>query len=167
MAKNVFKNCNCFVDGRGYAGDVLEMTPPKLAIKKDEHRAGGMDAPVDIDMGMEKMEAGFSFSKYCPDTLKMFGLADGNTVPLTFRAATQSDDGTVTAVKIEMRGKLTEADKGTWKPGEKATLAFKMSCRYYKEEVGGVVIHEIDIDNFVRKINGVDVLKDMRTALGM
>jgi hypothetical protein len=167
MADNVLKNINCFVDGWGMAGNVSELTPPKLAIKTDEHRAGGMDAAVDIDMGMEKMEAGFTLTKYCPDTLKLFGLGDGNTVPLVFRAATQSDDGDVTPVRIVMRGMLKEVDKGTWKPGEKATLAFKMNVRYYKEEVDGEVIHEIDIDNFVRIINGVDVLADMRDALGI
>jgi len=167
MAENIIKNCNCFVDGRGYAGNVAELTPPKFTIKTDEHRAGGMDAPVDIDMGMEKMEAGFKFTKYDPDALSLVGIADGYLVPLTFRAAAQSDDGTVTPIVIQMRGMLKEVDKGTWKPGDKATLDFKMNVRYYKETVAGVVIYEIDIDNFVRKIGGVDMLLGQRLALGM
>lgn len=164
---NILKNITCFVDGRGYAGDVGELTPPKIAIKTDEHRAGGMDAPVDVDMGMEKLDGGFSLTKYCPEALKLVGLADGQTVPLVFRGAAQSDDGTVTPIRIVMRGKVKEVDKGTWKPGEKANLAFKINCRYYREEVDGEVIHEIDIDNFVRIINGVDQLADMRDALGL
>ena len=64
MIADVLKNMNLFVDGRGYAGVVDELTPPKLTMKTEEHRAGGMDAPVELDMGMEKLEASFSLKKY-------------------------------------------------------------------------------------------------------
>ena len=42
----VLKNMNLFVDGRGYAGRVDEIELPKLTLKTEEHRAGGMDVPV-------------------------------------------------------------------------------------------------------------------------
>ena len=41
----LLKNINLFIDGRGYAGKVDEFDPPKLTIKTEEFRAGGMDAP--------------------------------------------------------------------------------------------------------------------------
>ena len=53
----VLKNMNLFVDGRGYAGRVDEIELPKLTLKTEEHRAGGMDVPVLIDLGMDKMES--------------------------------------------------------------------------------------------------------------
>ena len=53
----VLKNMNLFVDGRGYAGRIDEIQLPKLTLKTEEHRAGGMDLPVEIDLGMEKLEA--------------------------------------------------------------------------------------------------------------
>ena len=56
MAK-ILKNFNLFVDGRGYAGKAEEVTPPKLTIKTEEFRGGGMDVPAAVDMGMEKLEA--------------------------------------------------------------------------------------------------------------
>ena len=46
----ILKNFNLFVDGRGYAGRTEEVTPPKLTIKTEELRAGGMDAPISIDL---------------------------------------------------------------------------------------------------------------------
>ena len=45
----VLKNMNLFVDGRGYAGRIDEIQLPKLTLKTEEHRAGGMDLPVEID----------------------------------------------------------------------------------------------------------------------
>ena len=62
MLPKILKNFNAFVDGRGYAGRIDEISLPKLSIKTEEHRAGGMDIPVAIDMGMEKLEAELTFS---------------------------------------------------------------------------------------------------------
>jgi len=156
-----------FVDGRGYAGKVTQLTPPKLALKTEEFRAGGMDAPVDVEMGMEKLEASFILTKYDPAVLKLFGVADGSAVALIFKAASREDDGVVTPISIEMRGLLKDIDSGSWKPGEKAETTYNISCNYYKNTVGGEVIHEIDVKNMKRIINGVDQLADIRSALGM
>lgn len=54
---HVLKNMNLFVDGRGYAGRVDEIKLPKLTLKTEEHRAGGMDIPVELELGMDKLEA--------------------------------------------------------------------------------------------------------------
>lgn len=51
---------NMFVDGINFSGDVPTLSLPKLKIKTDEYRAGGMDIGIDMDQGMEKMEASFS-----------------------------------------------------------------------------------------------------------
>jgi hypothetical protein len=167
MIENVLKNVNLFVDGRGYAGQVEELTPPKLSMKTEEFRGGGMDAAVELDMGMEKLEASFSLKKYDKDVLSLFGLAPGNLVPLTFRGVVESEDGTVKPLVIQLRGKIREIDDGTWKPGEAASLKVAMSVRYYKRTLDGEEIHEIDIENMIRKINGVDQLAAQRAALGM
>jgi Bacteriophage tail tube protein len=165
---NIIKNMNLFIDGKSYAGKIDEFTPPKLTLKTEEHRAGGMDTSVDIDMGMEKMEAAFILSDYNPDTLKLFGLTDGSTVPLTARAAAQDDaTGTVVPILIEMRGKCKEIDSGTWKAGDKAPTTYALSLSYYKHTVNGTVIHEIDVENMIRKINGVDQLEKIREAIGI
>ncbi len=50
MLPKILKNFNAFVDGRGYAGRIDEISLPKLSIKTEEHRAGGMDIPVAMVM---------------------------------------------------------------------------------------------------------------------
>jgi P2 family phage contractile tail tube protein len=164
---NILKNFNLFVDGRGYAGNVEELTPPKLTFKTDEFRGGGMDAPVAIELGMEKLEASFSLTKYDADVLKLFGLAPGNSKPLTFRGSVVSEDGTEIPVVINVTGFLTEIDQGSWKPGDKATLKGTVAVRYYKHTINGIVIHELDLANCIRTVNGTDQLKQTRANLGM
>ena len=167
MIVNLLKNVNMFVDGRGFAGQVTEVNLPKLTVKMEEHRDGGMDAPAEIDMGMEKLECDFSTSRIDAGLLRSWGLAPGNLVPITFRGALESEDGTVTPVAASVRGNVKEIDYGTWKPGEKVPLKCMMAVRYYKFEHGGETLHEIDVDNMVRIVNGTDRVAEQRAALGI
>ena len=166
-ARDIRKNFNLFVDGRGYAGQADEFNAPKLTLKTEEFRAGGMDAPIDVTMGMEKLVCDFSLKAYDRNVLALFGVANGSSVPLTVREALESFDGAVTPVVHTMRGKITELDGGTSKPGELPPLKVAMSLTYYKMQHGDTVVHEIDVENMVRVINGVDTLADLRTALGI
>ncbi len=50
------KNMNLFNDGINYAGQVVEITLPKLSRKMEEYRGGGMNGPVQIDLGQEALE---------------------------------------------------------------------------------------------------------------
>ena len=162
----ILKNFNLFVDGRGYAGRAEEVSPPKLTIKTEELRAGGMDAPAAIDMGMEKLEAGFNLVEYDPAVLTQFGLVSGNGVQLTLRGALV-DDTTTTPMVICLRGMFTEVDMGKFKAGDKATMQCNVACRYYKLEIDNKTIVEIDVDNMTRIIDGVDKLAEIRAALGL
>lgn len=166
-ARDIRKNINLFVDGRGYAGQIEEYNAPKLTLQTEEYRAGGMDAPLDITMGMEKLTSDFSLKTYNRDVLALWGVREGVLIPLVVREALESFDGTVTPVVHTMRGKIVSIDPGTSKPGAIPMLKFDLSLSYYKMQHGDRVIHEIDVENMVRIINGVDALAAIRTALGM
>lgn len=166
-ARDVLKNINLYADGRGYAGQLQEVNTPKLTIQTEEFRGGGMDAPIELTMGMEKLEADFSLVSYDNDVLSLWGVAEGSFYQFTIRAALESFDGTVTPVVMNMRGKIKEIDRGTWKPGEVPSLKIALALSYYKETHGGTVLHEIDVENMVRTINGVDALAAIRSALGL
>lgn len=167
-AENLLKNLNVTIDGYGFAGNIDEFQPPELAMKEEDFRAGGMDAPIGVTFGMEKMVASFVTKKQCHETLAMFGVKTGTgTIPLTLRGALESNDGTVTPVKISMRGKVMKIAEGAWKPGEAPTHTYTFTLEYYKREHAGQVTHEIDVPNMVRIVNGVDQMKSQREALGL
>lgn len=164
-ARNIIKNMTVSVDGRGYAGQVMEYTPPVLTLLTEEHRAGGMDAPITLDMGMEALETSFVLRSYEREILRQFGVSEGNSVPFVGRGAMQSYDGTVRPTVHTMRGKITSLDRGTWQPGQVASMTVTMRLDYYREEHDGVLVHEIDIERMVRVVDGRDLLADIRQAL--
>lgn len=167
MIPETLANMNLFVDGISFQGDVPSLTLPKLTLKTEEHRVGGMDVPVELDMGMEKQEAGFTTTGVRRESLKMFGLADGSGFNGVFRGAFKGLKGKVTPVIVTLRGLLKEVDMGDWKSGDKAEAKHNVALTYYKLEVDGRLIYEIDALGMKRVINGVDQLAAQRSALGL
>jgi len=165
--RNILKNFNLFVDGRGFAGELGDYTPPSPAVAAEEYRAGGMDGPIDIDMGMEKMTTSYVLRNYSADVLALWGIVPGQLIQVTARGALESEDGTVTPVVHNMRGKILQPDRGTWSPGQSASITINMTLEAFKETIGGVSVTEIDIINMVRIVGGVDRLAAQRTALGI
>ncbi len=68
---------------------------------------------------------------------------------------------------VTLRGTLKEVDMGDWKAGDKAEFKYGIAVTYYKFEVGGEVIYEIDPVGMKRVINGTDQLASQRADLGL
>lgn len=164
--RNVRKNFNLFVDGKGFAGNVESFTAPKLTLKTEDFQAGGMFAPTEITFGHEKLEAEAVFLSDDADIMGKFHVVEGKEYAFTAREALESSDGTVTAVVHNMRGKVKEIDRGETKSGEKSTIKFGLALNYYKLTHGVTVVQEIDVVNMIAKQGGVDLLEGMRSALG-
>lgn len=167
MIPETLANLNLFVDGVSFQGDVPSLTLPKLTLKMEEHRPGGMDMPVEMDQGMEKLEAAFTTSGVRRESLKFFGLADGTAFNGTFRGAFKGLKGQINPVIVTLRGSLKEVDMGDWKSGDKAEIKHSVALSYYKLEVDGRLVYEIDALGMKRVIDGVDQLAAQRTALGL
>lgn len=169
MLPRTLKNFNLIVDGRGYAGRIEELTLPKLSRKMEEFRGGGMNAPVEIDMGMEKLECEFTLAEYNEDVLKLWGLTDAAGCSLKFKGSLEADDAssTQTPVEVIVRGRWRELDMGGWKGGDKATLKVTVAVSYYKYNASGQDLIEIDVPGMIEKVNGVDRLAATRANLGL
>jgi len=165
---SVLRDFNVFVEAKGFAGKADEINLPKLTLKMEEYRGGGMDAPVEIDMGMEKLEADFTLAEFDADVLSLFGVEAGAAA--AFRAMGSifnPVDGTSTAVAVVLRGRIKELDMGAWKGGEAAKLKVTVACNYYKYTQGGVDLIEIDVGGMKRIIAGIDQLAKTRADLGV
>ncbi len=167
MIPEVLSNCAAFIDGVSFAGEVPTLTLPKLTKKTDDYQGGGMSAPIEMGMGLEKLEAAFTTNGVRRESLKFFGLADQTACNAVFRAAYKGLKGAVKAVTVTLRGAVKEVDMGDWKAGDKAEIKHAMSVTYYKLEIDGRVMYEIDPLNMIQVIDGVDQLAAERTALGL
>jgi len=169
MLPNTIKNFNLFIDGASYLGRAEQVTLPKLTRKTDEFRGGGMNAPVEIDMGSEKLEASFVLREFNNDVLLNYGIVDSAGVSLRFKAAAQRDDvsGDTDAIEVVIRGRWRELDFGDLKSGENASLTVAVAASYFKYIVNDVVLIEVDSINMIEKAGDNDRLAGQRKALGI
>ncbi|WP_163833293.1 phage major tail tube protein [Spartinivicinus ruber] len=163
MMKDTLKNMNLYINDFGFAGVIDEIQLPKLSLKTDEYRGGGMDAPVEYDLGMEKLETQLTVSKYHKEVLTTFGIKVNNKTKLTIKGSMLDEqNGEEKPVVINAEGRVKEMDFGSWKMGENAPLKLTLNLDYYRLMLDNEEIVEIDIMNLVRKINGVDQLEQTR-----
>lgn len=162
------KNFNVFNDGNNYQGKVAELIPPKLTRKMLEWRGGGMDSPIEADMGGEKLTLEYTCGGVTKESLSQYGATQAGAYSLRFAGAYQREnDGGVDAVEIVVRGRPTEIDMGNAKPGDDTAHKYSVSCSYYKLSINGAVVIEIDPLNFIFTVDGVDRLAEQRRALGL
>lgn len=164
--ENVLTNLNLFVDGRGYAGQIVTVDPPKMTLLLEEFRGGGMNAPINLTMGHEALTMGFELINFSPDILALWSVAEGFDLSFNIRGNMQNVDGTHTGIKWECRGKISELDPQTVTPGASAKLKGTTQLVYYKLTHGTRVVTEIDVINMVQIIDGVDILQQVRDNLG-
>jgi len=70
-------------------------------------------------------------------------------------------------IRLEMRGWFSSAKEGELKQGEGAACEYKLEVHAMKLIVDGVEIREIDIDNYIWRVNGEDLLLAYRQNLGI
>jgi P2 family phage contractile tail tube protein len=141
---------------------------PKLSRKLEEYRGGGMNIPVELDFGMQKMEAEIKAAGWFSNLINTFGSPRADAMLMRFTGAVQQDDtGETQAVEAVMRGRFSELDPGKAQSGDKTEQTYKLAVSYYKLTIAGKLMLEIDAVNLVEIVNGEDRLADVRAALGV
>lgn len=158
---------NVFGDGISWLGLAIEVKLPVLSRKMEEYRAGGMNGPIDLDFGNEKLELEHKYGGLMRDVLNQYGVVTHNGVMLRFAGSYQQEDtGEVDAVEVTVRGRHKEIDMGSAKAGDDTEFTVKSSLSYYKLVINGVTVIEIDFIGMKEVVNGVDRLAEHRTAIG-
>lgn len=162
------KNMNVFNDGASYLGLATEVTLPKLGRSFEEYRAGGMDAPIKVDMGGTALEMETKLGGIVVHALRQFGSVRHDAVMLRFAGAYQDDaTGLVQPVEVVVRGRHEEIDMGGAKPGDGTEHTVKSALSYYKLIVNGRTEIEIDVPNMKMVVDGTDILAAQRAAIGL
>ena len=143
------KNFALYVDGVSYVGEAEEVNLPKLTKVMEEFRAGGMDAPIEVDMGMEKLEADFQLAGTKKEILELFGTADQGGVSLTLRKAVSDETGVIVPHVATLNGTIKSIEHSTIKTKDRGNMKVMLCVTYYKYEIGNEVSVEIDTLNMV------------------
>jgi P2 family phage contractile tail tube protein len=70
-------------------------------------------------------------------------------------------------VEVVLRGRHETIEMGDAQAGEDTEHSITTTCTYYKLVVDNEDIIEIDLLNFIEKVNGVDMLEEQRAAMGI
>ncbi len=164
----VLKNMNVFNDGDNYIGQIAEATLPKIALLLEDWRGGGMIGPVQLDMGVDKIEFEWKPGGIIKGIYQQFGEPAIDGVQMRWLGGYQADDtGQVTRVEITLRGRHAEIDPGGAKVGEAGGHTIKTAASYYRLKIDGDVVVEIDFLAMIFVVNGVDRAADLRAAIGL
>ncbi len=160
------KNHNLFANGRSWIGLVPEVQLPKLAMKLEGYRGGGMLGELDAEMGLEKLETEIKLGGLVVQAIRMFGAIGVEGTMLRFVGAYQADDtGGVMASELVMGGRFTEVDPGSAKVGDNTEHSVKATLNYLKWSINGRTEVEIDMLRCIFIIDGIDRMAAIRAAI--
>lgn len=158
------RNFNAFVDGISYFGKATEAKLPQVKVSTEAHRGAGMEGPIGIDMGLEGMTSEITFAEWDPALWKKLGRQERFVLRPMDRGEDNFESQTIIAT---VGGLITAPETGDLKPGANATLKLVMDVRYYRLEIDGEEVLEIDLVNAKRVIGGVDQMASARAAMGL
>lgn len=167
---NKISNCNIYINGANMLGSAEEVDLPDIKHKFQEHESLGMIGVAEFWSGIDKMEARIKWKSYGDrhifenaNPFKPVNIQVKMSRDLYVNGALE-DEVPVTAYftcsyKDFMGLKL--------KAKEIATYESNLAVYYYKLEVDGIVVTEIDILNNIMNVDGDDLLANYRANLGV
>lgn len=157
-----------YQDGVGMIGLVPKVKLPPLTRVVEEYIAGGMVGPIKIDMGtMETEDVEVTLAEPNPNTIKLFGLGNGEEKPFTFRAAYKGSGTDVEGMKVQIYGRVIGIDLGELERKKLTEVSCKITWTKLKMEYKGEVLADIDLISGKEEVGGVDRRAGINAALGI
>lgn len=167
---NKLTNCNIYMDGVNLLGRFEELTLPEVEHTMVDHKALGMIGTSEFFAGIEKMETAIKWTCFYTDVFQKNANPLKN-VKLMVRGSLQTWDGSGLAQEVPIVTYLTCAFKsfplGMYKKSENVEVSTKLATYYFKQEIDGVQVAEVDILANIYSVNGVDILANYRANLGI
>ena len=162
------KNMNVFVDGHSWAGTAETVTLPKITKKTEDFRGAGMLGDIALDMGYEKLEMEITYAGFDPKQYKQLGRCGTSDLPIRYVGAYERQDTcTIQNVEVYVRGQAVELDPGDSTLGEKSEIKMSYNVTYYRLEVDGEVIVELDLINGIERFGDSDLAEELKRILGL
>lgn len=163
-------NYEVYAEGNRYLG-TASVDLPEFNYLSNEIKGAGVAGQIDVPtLGhIENLEITLHWRSIFERPLY---LLDQDAVMLSLRGAMQQYDaatGThkVVPLRIDVRALSSGATLGKLEPSEQTDTESKFNLDYIKISVNGSAIVEHDKFNYVHVVNGRDIMKDVRSALGL
>jgi len=170
ISVNRVTQANIYLTGTGsLLGRAEEVSLPDVKAKMSEHKAIGMVGSLELPSGIDKMEMKIKWNAIYPDTMKKFN--DIFTArKLQIRGSVESYTAEGRTAQVPAKCFVTVLPKniplGSFKQHDNVELEQMFTVTYFKLEVGGDPITEVDVLNNIYRVDGVDLLATFRANLG-
>ncbi len=167
---NRLVNANVYVEGKSRQGQAEEVTLPMVKVKMATHKGLGMISEFDLPSGLDKMEAKIKWAGVYPEVMAM--LADPFTKrQIMMRGSLETYDGVgrtkEAPVIATMMATAKETGLGAVKANDGTNGETALSVFYFKLEMDGKVIVEVDVHNTKWEVDGKDMLAGFKGNLGV
>jgi P2 family phage contractile tail tube protein len=141
------KNFNVTFGVSEFSGVCEEITLPKIKYKTEEWRGAGMDAPIEIPVGLEKLECTMKFGEQTIEGYLSAGVVLSGFVTVTIFGHIAAIDGTTDNLTCILRGWIKTVDPGTFKAGDpkSANQTLEMSVISWVMTRGVIPLVTIDV----------------------
>lgn len=162
-------NARVYIDGTDFIAKAEEVDLPKVKFKFADTGGLGLYGEAELPTGLDKLEARLKFNSMYPEFVAI--AADPFTARTVIVRASKQDwttQGMVREVplKAELRGFFKESDSGKFKKANASEMEATMSLYYYKLEIDGNEVLEIDVFNNIYKVYGEDKLATYKNNIG-
>jgi len=156
-----------YQDGRGMIGQVPKVKLPPLKRVVEEYIAGGMVGAIKLDMGViETEDLEVTLSEPNIETIKLFGLMNGEERPFVFRGGLLKN-GNVESYVVKVMGRLYDLDLGEAERQKVQELTCKITWTTYTILHENTEIVHIDLLGGVERVGGVNLREGLNRALGI
>lgn len=151
---------NVFANGIGHLGVSDEFELPKIQFNRESLVIGGFE--VDIKTGtFQKLEAKMVLKQYSKNVFE--AMANDSTSYFVVKGSVFSDGVAVPAVAT-IKGDF-DLDLGSWKAKEQLKQTIEVKVKFFELEVNGKQFVQLDTKNMIAKINGKDLLAELRSNI--
>lgn len=167
---NRLTNANVYVDGNSLLGRAEEINLPDIKHKMAEHKAIGMVGSAEFFSGIDKMECSIKWNSFYSEVLKK-AANPMTAVQLQVRSSLENYTSQGRTAQLPVVAFISAAYKnfpgGNFKQHDNVEVSSQLSVYYYRLEINGEVIVEIDVLANIYKVDGVDLLAQYRANLGI
>jgi len=154
------QDINIFANGSWHLGTSEIFELPKIAWNIESMEKGGFE--IDVKTGIfSKMETKLVIEEYSSNVIA--AMADDENSYFVVKGSVYSE-GKATPAVATIKGDF-DLDLGSWKAKEKLSQSLEIKVKYFELEMNGEQQILIDTKNMIAKINGKDMLAELRANI--
>lgn len=166
---NAIYNANVYIDGNNLLGQAKEITAPEIEYTMDDFDGLGLFGKIKLPSGMEALEAEITWNSLYTEVVKR-SRHPFKTTQLMIRSNLQTFDASglikEAPMVTTMSGTFGKDALGGFKPKEKAEFSSTFQVNEIRQVVEGRELFYYNAFTNALRVDGIDVLSQMRKNIG-